>query len=74
MATEIHGLSNVVAPAGIEPASSESESEILSIVLRSQNSLQKSTSLEFKFYLVHKRQLGGHLVYYITKIQSTKVR
>jgi hypothetical protein len=28
-------IKEVVAPAGIEPASSESESEILSIVLRS---------------------------------------
>jgi hypothetical protein len=30
-----------VAPAGIEPASSESESEILSIEIRSRNILQK---------------------------------
>ncbi len=34
----------VVTPAGIEPASSESESEILSIVLRSQNFLQISST------------------------------
>lgn len=30
------GVEDIVAPAGIEPASSESESEILSIEIRSQ--------------------------------------
>ena len=36
-------LSCLVAPAGIEPASSESESEILSIEIRSQNVKKKTT-------------------------------
>ena len=44
----------MVAPAGIEPASSESESEILSIEIRSQiiqvNNLKKST---IRFLCLH---------------------
>jgi hypothetical protein len=35
-----------VTPAGIEPASSESESEILSIVLRSHVNLCKNTETQ----------------------------
>lgn len=51
---EFPGRSSVVAPAGIEPASSESESEILSIEIRSQiiqvNNLKKST---IRFLYLH---------------------